>query len=103
MFAENAFEFLNVRLYAYFKVFDIDSKKSIDSQDIKQIFEKIHRLLVTDFAAEKVKFRDDIKNNAYKAEDWARVIGNAEEDVRNYLVDKHCFKLENLRYTSKIR
>lgn len=84
------------------KVFD--SKKIIDSDDIKNTIKKIHQLLVTDLEVEKIKFRDYIKNNPYEAEqeDWALVVENAEKEVRDRLNDPTLLKTPDLRYTSII-
>jgi len=87
-------------------VFDIDSKTRIDSDDVKNAFEKIHQLLVTDFVAEKEKFKDYIKNNSsYESEqkDWAQVIENAEREIRDRLNDQTLLKNPDLQYVSFIR
>lgn len=83
-------------------MFDIDSKRSIDFHNIKLLFERIHQLLVTNFHDEKRKFKDEINDIIYndQREDWEGVIENVESEVREYLLDNNCFKIENLRYTS---
>jgi len=80
-------------------VFDIDSKRSTESDDIKNTFEKIHRLLVTDITTEKEKLRNYIKNNPYKAEqeDWNQVIELAEREVRDRFNDPTLLKSPALR------
>lgn len=79
---------------------DIDSKKSVETDEMKQIFEKIHSIVVTDYETEKEKLNDYIKNNPYKVaqEDWARVIDLAEREDKDVLNDPNLFKGQNIRY-----
>lgn len=79
---------------------DVDSKKSVESEEMKEIFEKIHNLVVTDYGSEKEKLNDYIKNNPYKAaqEDWARVIELAEREDKDVFNDPNLFKGPNIRY-----
>lgn len=80
-------------------MFDIDSKRSTESDELKNSFEKIHQLLVTDIKAEKEKLSNYIKNNPYKAEqeDWAQVIELAESEVRDRFNDSTLLKSPALR------
>lgn len=79
---------------------EIDSKNRPD--ELENTFENIRRLLVTDYEAEKEKFRDYVNNHPYEPEqeDWARVIENAETDVRDRLNDPTLLKNPDLRYAS---
>lgn len=77
----------------------MDSKKSTKSDEIKQIHEHIHRLLVTDMAVEKQKLSDYMKNNAYRTEqeDWARIIEFAEKEIRDRFNDPTLLRSPALR------
>lgn len=79
----------------------MDSKRSTYSDHVKNAFEKIHRLLVTDIVTEKEKLKDFIRNNPYevKEEDWTQVIEFAEREVRDRLNDPTLLKNPALRYT----
>lgn len=80
-------------------MFDVDSKRSTKSDEIKQIHENIHRLLVTDMAVEKQKLSDYVKNNPYRAEqeDWARIIEFAEKEIRDRFNDPTLLRSPALR------
>jgi hypothetical protein len=79
---------------------DIDSQKNVESEEMKQIFEKIHNIVVTDYEFEKEKLNSYIKNNPYKAaqEDWAQVIEFAEREDKDVLNDPNILKGPNIRY-----
>lgn len=80
-------------------MFDVDSKRSTESDEIKNTFEKIHQLMVTDLEDEIEKLNDYIKNNPYKVEqeNWAQVIELAEREVRDRLNDPTLLKSPALR------
>lgn len=90
--------FRNYRL----QVFDVDSKKSTASKELKYVFEQIHQTMVVDFAAEKEKLSEYVKNNPYKSEqtDWASVIEFAEKEIRDKLNDPTLLKNPGLRYVT---
>lgn len=86
-------------MIVYTQVFDVDSKRSTESDEIKNTFEKIHQLMVTDLEDETEKLNDYIKNNPYKVEqeNWAQVIELAEREVRDRLNDPTLLKSPALR------
>lgn len=77
----------------------MDSKRSTESADIKNTFEKIRQLLTTDIETEKEKLREYIKHHPFTAEteDWAQVIECAEREVRDRLNDPTLLKSPALR------
>lgn len=85
-------------------MFNKDSKRSIQSDDIKNIYGKINQLLVTDIVTEKEKLREYVRNNPYKVEqeDWAEVIEFSEREVRDRLNDPTLLRNPALRYKNFI-
>lgn len=82
-------------------MFDVDSKRSAESDILKITLDRIRQQLAVDIVAEKEMFSDYIKDNPYKAEqkeDWDKVIKFSEMEVRNRLNDPNLLKNPSLRY-----
>lgn len=89
-------------MIVFTQVFEVDSKRSTESDEIKNTFKKIHQLMVTNWEDETEKLNEYIKNNPYKAEqeDWAQVIELAEREIRDRLNDPTLLKNPALRYST---